>query len=328
MKKVSVIIPVYNVEKYLNECVDSVLSQTYQNFEIILVDDGSTDKSGDICDKYASDDDRIKVVHKENGGLSDARNCGLKEAQGEYIYFLDSDDFICETALEEAYTKIEKEKCDFVFFDALSFTDENSDYSIKQNYVRKYTYDTDKGIAVLGKQLKNKEYHSSACMMLIDTGFLRKSGITFLKGILYEDMLFTYSLYAMAEKVCQLSRTVYHRRYRSGSIMTSRPKTKNFLSVKTVLESVTDFNITQKIENDITAKAYSSKCAYNVFNMFRRMEKEDRAKVKSEYSTVKLLCKDKDFFGDKALKMMCRGYLFWFVYKAYKKTVGRVFTVK
>ena len=89
---VSVIIPVYNVEKYLAECVDSVLAQSCQNYEIILVDDGATDSSGRMCDEYARKDSRIRVIHQSNGGLSAARNAGLDAAQGEYVYFLDSDD--------------------------------------------------------------------------------------------------------------------------------------------------------------------------------------------------------------------------------------------
>ena len=105
-KLISVIVPIYNVEEYLNECVDSILNQTYKNLEIILVDDGSTDKSGIICDDYAKIDSRIKVIHKKNGGLSDARNVGIDRALGEFIIFIDSDDYIdhsmCEILLAYA----------------------------------------------------------------------------------------------------------------------------------------------------------------------------------------------------------------------------------
>ena len=91
---VSVVIPVYNVEKYLIRCLESVILQTYRNLEIVLVDDGSTDNSGKICDEYAERDSRIKVIHKENGGLSDARNVGIKSASADYIVFIDSDDYV------------------------------------------------------------------------------------------------------------------------------------------------------------------------------------------------------------------------------------------
>ena len=102
--KVSIIVPVYNVENYLNRCIDSIINQTYKNLEIILVDDGSTDNSGKICDEYKKIDSRIKVIHKTNGGLADARNAGLKIYTGDYVCFVDSDDYVVSNAIEE-YTK-------------------------------------------------------------------------------------------------------------------------------------------------------------------------------------------------------------------------------
>ena len=95
-EKISVIVPVYNVEQYLERCVDSIINQTYKNLEIILVNDGSTDNSGQLCDELAKKDDRIRVIHKKNGGLSDARNVGIDEAEAELIGFIDSDDYIDE----------------------------------------------------------------------------------------------------------------------------------------------------------------------------------------------------------------------------------------
>lgn len=103
MPKISVIVPVYNVEKYLNRCVDSILNQTFEDFELILVDDGSSDNCGNICDEYAQKDNRVKVIHKKNGGVSSARNAGIDTAQGEYIMFVDSDDWINENMLNDMY---------------------------------------------------------------------------------------------------------------------------------------------------------------------------------------------------------------------------------
>ena len=119
--KVSIVIPVYNVEAYLKECVDSAIKQTYKNLEIILVDDGATDSCPEICDVYAQSDKRIKVIHRENGGLSAARNTGMDASTGEYIYFLDSDDYIELKAIEKLVNTIETEKADFVFFDGYVF---------------------------------------------------------------------------------------------------------------------------------------------------------------------------------------------------------------
>ena len=122
--KISVVIPVYNVEKYLQECVNSVLRQTYTDFEVILVDDGSTDSGGRICDDYAQKDPRVRVIHQANGGLSVARNTGLRAAQGKYVYFLDSDDYIEDHTLEALIFLAEKESADIVFFDGYVFFDE------------------------------------------------------------------------------------------------------------------------------------------------------------------------------------------------------------
>ena len=114
MDKVSIIVPVYNVEKYLKKAVESTLNQSYEKLQIILINDGSTDESGKICDKYKQKDSRIEVIHKENGGLSDARNKGLDIANGKYIMFLDSDDFFEKDAVEIMYRKIEEKNADFV----------------------------------------------------------------------------------------------------------------------------------------------------------------------------------------------------------------------
>ena len=109
---ISVIVPVFNVEKYLERCVETIVNQTYKNLEIILVNDGSTDNSGELCDELAKKDNRIKVVHKENGGLSDARNTGERESTGEYIIFIDSDDYIHHEMLNTLYTQIVEKNAD------------------------------------------------------------------------------------------------------------------------------------------------------------------------------------------------------------------------
>ena len=112
MKKISVIVPIYNVEQYLYQCIDSIIAQTYTNLEIILVDDGSTDSSGEICDKYASVDCRIVVIHKKNGGLSEARNAGINVATGDYIGFVDSDDYIFPDTYRGMIEACENNNCE------------------------------------------------------------------------------------------------------------------------------------------------------------------------------------------------------------------------
>lgn len=112
MCEISIIVPVYNVEQYLEKCVDSILNQTFKDFELILVDDGSPDNSGAICDQYAEKDSRVRVIHKENGGLSDARNAGIEAARGKYLGFIDSDDYIADDMYELLYNNIIEENAD------------------------------------------------------------------------------------------------------------------------------------------------------------------------------------------------------------------------
>lgn len=114
--KVSIIVPVYNVEKYVERCIESIIKQSYKNLEIILIDDGSKDNSGKICDEYAQKDNRIKVIHKKNGGLSDARNTGLNIADGEYICFIDSDDYIHKDLVKDNLEKLIQQKADMICF--------------------------------------------------------------------------------------------------------------------------------------------------------------------------------------------------------------------
>ena len=115
MPKISVIVPVYKVEKYIHKCVDSILNQAFSDIEVILVDDGTPDRCGEICDAYGEQDSRVKVIHKENGGLSDARNAGMPHASGEYIIFIDSDDYIDVNMYEELLAAISSYVVDLVY---------------------------------------------------------------------------------------------------------------------------------------------------------------------------------------------------------------------
>ena len=121
---ISVIVPVYNVEKYLKKCVNSITSQTYENLEILLVDDGSTDSSGQICNEFEKNDARIKVIHKKNGGLSDARNAGLDRAKGQYYAFIDSDDYIQDNTIEIMLNAVKKNKSEIAICNMIRFLEE------------------------------------------------------------------------------------------------------------------------------------------------------------------------------------------------------------
>lgn len=322
---ISVIIPVYNVEEYLRECIDSVLSQTYENYEIILVDDGSTDSSGKICDEYAEKNDKISVIHKQNGGLSDARNKGLSVANGEYIYFLDSDDYIVAEAFEELVSVIKNDNSDFVFFDAKSFEDGNKSLNIEQRYIRKSKYETAKGEDVLFKLLKNKEYHSSVPLCFIKKEVLEKAELDFVTGIFYEDTVFTYELFMLSNRVSYCSKTLYHRRYRNASIMTTKKTQNYFDSICRVYEEVLVFSKKENKFHLEVAQKYITRCAFNVFNNYEKLSREDKNNCKKKLAEIKESISKDNAYGNQALKMRCYGKMFWFIYKVFEKTIGRLF---
>ena len=209
---ISVIIPCYKVEKYLPVCVESVLSQTYGNFEIILVDDGSPDKCGEICDAFASKDRRIKVIHKENGGLSDARNVALDIMKGEYVVFVDSDDYISPTHIESLYVLIKKHDAQIAINNRCSFFG-NEKPKIKTKYDRDYVFTGTESVEVMFYQ------------GLFDTTAWGKMykyelffGIRYPKGLLFEDLPTIYKVLLKADKVVYNDNQSYFYRQRHDSI--------------------------------------------------------------------------------------------------------------
>lgn len=210
---ISVIVPVYRVEEFLDDCIKSIVNQTYHNLQIILVDDGSPDSCGEICENWAKVDDRIIVIHKENGGLSDARNAGLAIATGDYIAFVDSDDWIEPRMYEVMLSIIKKEKADIV---ACGFIDTYSQKSITHSYpyvtgssetFLKYIYsDTIFPVAAWNKLYKKELWNS----------------FSFPKGKICEDAFTTYLLVDKASRIVQIPDALYHYRIRENSIMTSK----------------------------------------------------------------------------------------------------------
>lgn len=229
--KTSVIIPVYNTENYIDECIQSVLNQTQKELEIILVDDGSTDNSGEIIDRYVKKYNNIFAVHQENQKLGSARNTGVKQAKGEYIYFLDSDDYIANNMLEQCYICAKKNNLDFLFFDAWTFW-EGED---------KLTFEYDRsGINIERDIFKGKEYwlkyykckgiYSCAPLTYIKKEYINSYDIKFEPGIFYEDMDWIVRMYRNANRIKYCPSKFYYRRCRTGSIMKSKFSYMHFYS--------------------------------------------------------------------------------------------------
>lgn len=211
--KISIIVPIYNVERYLSRCVHSIINQTYKNLEIILVDDGSPDNCPQLCDEYAKKDDRIKVIHKKNGGLSDARNAGMTVASGEFISFIDSDDYVSLDFIETLYNTIISEdseiaECDVIkFYDDSSFDDYADDLKITN-------YNTIDGLSAL---ISENPFHQHVWNKLYKSKLL--VGIPYTVGKLNEDEFWTYQVFGRAKKITKINKTMYYYFQRQSSIM-------------------------------------------------------------------------------------------------------------
>lgn len=202
MARISVIIPIYNVEKYLNRCVDSVLDQTLTDIEVILVDDGSPDRCGIICDEYKENDGRVKVVHKKNGGLSSARNAGLEIAEGEYTFFLDSDDWLEKDGLERLYKKAAETNVDFVRFrpykanwpnlPELAPYSDGAPCELRAGYYNRADIEREVLNRVLTTDSMTLGPTVSACMALYKSSFLKENNLRFDEEVKNsEDVIFS-----------------------------------------------------------------------------------------------------------------------------------------
>lgn len=228
MRKVSIIVPVYNVEKYLGECLDSILNQSYSNLEVILVDDGSPDNCGDICDNYLKKDNRIKVIHQKNGGLSNARNSGLNTVTGEYMLFFDSDDILLPNAIETLINKAEKYNLDFVLYEALNFSEDSIDLETTFKYIIKGKYDqVFTGSELLQLLLDNKSFRTPVQLYLYKTAFVNDNNMKFHDGIIHEDWEFTSLAFFYAKRVMIEQSVLYKHRLRGNSIMGTKISQKN-----------------------------------------------------------------------------------------------------
>lgn len=233
-KKISIIIPVYNVEKYLRRCIDSIVNQTYRNIEIILVNDESPDKCGEICDGYAKIDSRIKVIHKENGGLSSARNAALDIISGEYIMFVDSDDWIKEDSLEQLKKYIDADY-DIINF-KFSFVKENLKDIIETHSDIKDSYECE--LITYIEKLFLGELNFFICNKLYKKNLFDE--VRFPKGRNYEDLATIYKLYFKAKKFIVTDYTLYYYWLGNSNSITSNSTVKNMtdylLSTKEIYE--------------------------------------------------------------------------------------------
>ena len=314
MPFISVVIPVYNVEKYLKECVDSVLKQTYEDYEIILVDDGSTDSSGHICDEYLDSDARIQVIHQENGGLSVARNTGMKAAKGEYIYFLDSDDYIEANTLEHLNRCIEEEQPDFIFFDGYVFFDGCEEDDSISRYDRQHHYATDRAKEILLKLLLNDEYRTPVQFLLISRNYLEDNDLSFYPGILHEDELFTFLVFNADGLCSHVHEQLYARRIRPASIMTGSKWVKRIQSFFTIYDELEKLYSSGKASGK-AADLYMVRTAKWIIGKYPLLESKDREAMNAQYQSFRKNVLSHHGYGDMKLKIKCSDGMWNFLYR-------------
>ena len=262
---VSIIIPVYNVQDYLARCVDSVLTQTYTDLEIILVDDGSIDISGDICDEYALHDARVRVIHKENGGLSDARNAGLDVARGNYVAFIDADDYVHPSFVELLLKTINETGAQIAVSTWQELKDGDKPRKVRTKRPRCTILTQEEAISSVFYQ---KKLNQSACSRIFETQLF--NNLRFPEGMLYEDLAIIYPLLCKVEKVALINTPMYYYMHRQGSIITtmSLRRTHVLDHIERIEEQGTD-------EAPQYLPAVRSRHLSACFNMLRLMPVDD-----------------------------------------------------
>ncbi|MGP4843255.1 glycosyltransferase [Marinobacter sp. 1Y8] len=229
--KVSVIVPAYNIEPFIGECLDSVKAQTMPNFEVIVINDGSTDDTGDAILNAIGTDSRFIYLEQQNAGISVARNRALKHTSGDYVYFLDGDDLIHPEAFERLVRVAESADLDMVHFNASTFVDGvKGDHGASQehqdNYIRSLNSE---GLALTTEMLRTGQFRSSVWLYIIRRTFIEANELGFIDGALHEDEAYTLKACVLSEKSRFIEDCLFFRRLRPSSIMTAQRTSQNAL---------------------------------------------------------------------------------------------------
>lgn len=297
---VSVIIPVYNVREYLVECVDSILAQTYEKLEIILIDDGSSDTSSDICDQYANKYEMITVIHQENRGLSAARNVALNIATGEYVTFVDSDDYVSKEFVEYLLKIALENDAELTMCDTYKFFDNDSIKLANERDTPK-CYNAE---SALEDMLYRKNITSYACAKLYKRELFEE--IRFPEGQLFEDLFTIYKIIDLCSNICWGSAQMYFYRQRRGSIVNSKFDERKLSVVKAgvQIEKFVKSNY-PAIENAAISKIFVS-----AVDQYRRIPNDSRYDVEKNYLESLIYKNRRIVLWDKKNKGMVRGIAF------------------
>jgi glycosyltransferase involved in cell wall biosynthesis len=292
--EISIVVPIYKVEKYLDKCVQSIINQSYGNIEIILVDDGSPDNCPLKCDSYAKQDTRIRVVHKSNGGLSDARNVGTREAMGKYILFVDSDDFIDIDTCQRFVDAINNRTPEIVVGNARII--QGNQTSIMQHQSMTLSRIVT-GEQYLKAELMTETMYMAAWLNLYRKDFLLNNGLEFKVGLLHEDEQFTPRAFLEAKEVIGTDIIFYNYIIREGSITKNRDRTKNGIHIVQtcyelvdIYEDLEDEELRGMLKNNLVTKYL---IGFQIGKLFRKEYKGliNRNFLRRNASTRKNKCK-------------------------------------
>ncbi len=277
--KYSIIIPVYNVEEYLDRCLKSILNQTYSNYEVIIVNDGSPDNSDNIIKSYEKEDKRFKEYKKVNGGLSDARNYGLKYATGDYLIFIDADDYIESNYLEKVNDVLERNKDIDVLKFKIKLVDEGENLIRMENGLNK------EGVTSF-EELVKLEFLEPAWSYVYKLSFWKENNFTYLKGMIHEDFGLTPEILMKANKIYYLNSYLYNYVQRNGSIMSSNNKEKLH---KKAYDMLYQYDRLIKINYNKDTKVYKSFLANALISKTNTLDKEEQKKYKEELRKRKVI---------------------------------------
>lgn len=270
--KISVIVPVYKVEKYLEKCVDSILNQTYSNIEVILIDDGSPDNCGKMCDTYAEKDSRVLVIHKENGGVSEARNEGMKAATGEYVSFVDSDDWLDSHMFEILYNRMQKEESDMSICNFL-YVDEEGQPIVKENLNKPIKDELLTGEDAFGRLVGEKYWYYITLVNRLYRKIVLEN-IVFPNGKIHEDENVSHYILVKCKRISCVERPLYNYVQRDQSIMHSGYTIKNMDRIDALCSRV---ECAKKLNKVVMEKSLEQAAIYLLMG-YRKFGNEDNNK--------------------------------------------------
>lgn len=316
--KISFIIPVYNTERYLETCINSIINQEYYNYEIILVDDGSKDGSGEICDTFSREYANIKTIHQKNGGSSEARNTGIKNSVGEYLLFVDSDDFIEKNSLTKIAETLNSyhENIDVMFLEGMKFFSNKSIVSLGDGYDRG-KIDGKTKRQVLQHIAELPKFPGSACTKLIRRQLIVENDLYFQSGLMAEDIDWVTGLLIKSDNFAYCDSTYYYYRQNREGSNTNSKDNRLFESLLYIIEKWSNIDYKTKEYQDII-NSFMSYEYLMLLLTFERLDPKSKKKYRNRVRSLKWILKNKKGIKYKAIHQLLNVFGVSFISRLFK----------